>query len=111
MANKPDFLTRPLAERFFGALVDEAVGGKDGVRLKPHPDAVLLLLESFGADTSECAYIGDTSVDMQTGKNLGARITIGVPWGFRSVDELASNGADVIVNNPLQILDEVSKLG
>ena len=111
VSNKQDFLTRPLAERFFGSLVDLAVGGKEGVPLKPQPDAILSMLESFGVTPDECAYLGDTGVDMQTGKNVGARLTVGVLWGFRARAELLENGADVIVNKPEEILDEVLKIG
>ena len=50
-------------------------------------------------------YIGDTNVDMQTGKNSGAAITVGVSWGFRKRDELLSSGADFIVDRPLEILN------
>ena len=110
VSNKQDFLTRPLAKDFFGELVDLARGGLDGVPLKPAPDAVLAVLREFAVFPSECAYIGDTGVDMLTGKNANARITIGVTWGFRSREELIENGADVIVSRPEEILDEVLKL-
>ncbi len=107
VSNKPDFLTRPLSERFFGALVDKAVGGKEGIALKPAPDSVLGMLKDFGVSPGECAYIGDTGVDMKTGKNAGTRLTVGVLWGFRTKPELIESGADVIAESPKQILDEV----
>ena len=110
VSNKPDFLTRPLAEKFFGDLVDSACGGLDNVPLKPAPDSVLKMLRDFGASPSECAYFGDTGVDLQTGKNVGARLTVGVLWGFRKEDELRQNGADVIVKHPDEILGEVLKI-
>ncbi len=110
VSNKQDFLARPLAERFFGSLVDLAVGGKEGVPLKPKPDAILSMLESFGVAAEECAYIGDTGVDMQTGKNTKARLTVGVTWGFRGVDELNSCGADLTVDTPKELLEEVLKI-
>ena len=110
VSNKPDFLTRPLSDRFFGSLVDLAVGGKDGVPLKPAPDAVFDILSKFSVSADECLYVGDTGVDMQTGNNLGARLTVGVLWGFRKREELVENGADVIVSAPSEILDEVLKL-
>ncbi len=111
VSNKPDFLTRPLAERFFGSLVDLTVGGKEGVALKPAPDAVLSMLKELGASSDECVYVGDTGVDMKTGKNVGARLTVGVLWGFRTKEELVDNGADVIAEKPKEILDEVLRLG
>lgn len=111
VSNKPDFLTRPLARDFFGELVDLAVGGKEGVPLKPAPDAVLNMLKELSVSPEECAYIGDTGVDMQTGTNVGAALTIGVLWGFRKKEELVSHGADVIVTRPEEILGEVLKIG
>ena len=110
VSNKPDFLTRPIARDFFGELVDLAVGGRDGVALKPAPDAVLNMLEQFFVSPGECAYVGDTGVDMQTAKNVGARLAVGVLWGFRKENELLENGADVIVSRPEEILNEVLKL-
>lgn len=110
VSNKQDFLTRPISERFFGKSVAVTIGGREGVRLKPHPDSVLEALSVIGAEPSETVYVGDTGVDMQTGKNVGARLTVGVLWGFRSERELWENGADVVVNEALQILDEVLKL-
>ena len=53
----------------------------------------------------ELIYLGDTNVDMMTGKNAGAKLTVGVSWGFRPVSELIESGADVIVDNPIEILD------
>ena len=35
---------------------------------------------------------------------------IGVLWGFRTKDELLSNGADYIVNNPFEILEILDKI-
>ena len=56
----------------------------------------------------DCIYIGDTSVDMKTGKNAGL-FTIGVLWGFRDEDELVENGADMVVKKPEEILEFVEK--
>ena len=54
----------------------------------------------------EVLYIGDSEVDMQTGRNAGAGKTVGVSWGFRTRDELIESGADVICDSPLEILKE-----
>lgn len=110
VSNKPDFITRPLSNRFFGDSVDEVFGARDGVPLKPSPEAVFEMAKLFSVSADECVYVGDTGVDMKTGKNFGARLVIGVLWGFRSEDELLENGADITVNNALQILSEVEKL-
>jgi phosphoglycolate phosphatase len=108
VSNKPDFITRPLVRKMLPGLVDIAFGGRDGIPLKPDPKAPLEVLSEFGVSPSECAFIGDTGVDMQTGKNLGAALTVGVSWGFRSRSELSENGADAIVDHPSEIFPLVA---
>ena len=48
-------------------------------------------------------YIGDTGTDMQTGKAAGM-FTIGVLWGFRDLEELNANGADLVAEKPTDLL-------
>ncbi len=55
-----------------------------------------------GIDRGQIVYVGDSDVDMQTGRNAGVT-TIGVTWGFRSRQEL-ENGA------PWKIVDTVWQL-
>ena len=50
----------------------------------------------------ETLFIGDTNVDIQTGKNAKIR-ACGVLWGFRDKEELVACGADFIVENPMEI--------
>lgn len=110
VSNKPHFVTLPIAERFFGNAVGVTIGGRDGVPLKPDPCSVFEALTALGASAAECAYIGDSDVDMRTGRNVGAALVIGVDWGFRARAELEAAGADVVVASPAAILREVEKL-
>ena len=52
------------------------------VPVKPDGAAARALLAELGADPAETVFVGDSSVDIQTGRNAGAR-TCGVTWGFR----------------------------
>ena len=47
--------------------------------------------------------IGDTCIDIKTGKNAGIK-TIGCLWGFRTLEELVNAGADYIADKPLDIV-------
>ena len=105
LSNKPDHATRDIIPAFFPDVFDTVHGGREGVALKPAPDGVFEIYEELGADADEVIYVGDTNVDMMTGKNAGAKLTVGVSWGFRTKDELLESGADVIVDRPLEILD------
>ena len=73
--------------------------------LKPDPTAALDILRELGSAPDECAWVGDTSTDIETGKNLGARISVGVLWGFRKREELVSAGADAVVNTAAELLE------
>ncbi len=110
VSNKPDFATKAIAKHFFGDKMDMVLGARAGVPLKPAPNSVIETLNYLGVNSSECAYIGDTSTDIETGKNANVSVVIGVSWGFRSKEELTVAGADLIVNNSLQIKEEIEKL-
>ena len=104
LSNKPDTSVKSIVEHFFPGIFDEAAGGMDGVPLKPDPTAALGILKRLGISESETAWVGDTSTDIETGKNLKAAISIGVLWGFRKREELEAAGADLIVTHPSEIV-------
>ena len=106
LSNKPDFATKDVVRGFLGELIDVVRGAVDTVALKPSSEGIDILLEEFGLKKEECIYVGDTSVDMETGNNAGI-FTVGVLWGFREREELENSGADIIVSEPKEILKKV----
>lgn len=107
LTNKPhargvEVVTELFSEGYFDCIM----GQKEGVPKKPDPSGARLMLEEFGVSPEECIYVGDTNVDMQTGKNTGM-FTVGVLWGFRERDELVNNKADAIIEHPLDLLKYV----
>ena len=104
VSNKPHGAVCGVVEAIFGKnAFDSYTGVHDGIVKKPNPETVLKMAELFGVTPKQCVYIGDTSVDMLTGKNAGM-FTVGVLWGFREYDELKENGADMIVEKPQELL-------
>ena len=104
LSNKPDDTTKAIIPCFFGDAFDLVLGGRDGIPLKPAPDAFFEICEELSVSRDEVIYLGDTGVDMLTGKGAGAALTVGVSWGFRTKEELTESGADVIVDSPLEVL-------
>ena len=98
LSNKPHFATCATVNRFFDNSFDLILGGRDGVPLKPDPTVLLEVIRSLGFEPSECAYIGDSDVDMLTARNAGASLAIGVSWGYRSRELLVESGADCIAD-------------
>ena len=107
LSNKPDLAAGLVVRNFLPDRFILVRGGRDGVALKPDPAAALDMLTELGFSPDECAFVGDTSVDITTGKNMGASISVGVLWGFRDRAELATAGADIIVENACDILAAV----
>ncbi len=107
VSNKPNGAVCDVVENLFAeGTFDSYMGISDGVLTKPNPDSVLKTAAGFGVEPIECVYVGDTNVDMKTGKNAGM-YTVGVLWGFRDYDELKENGADLIIKKPDELLELV----
>ena len=99
VSNKFDAATKKLCEKYFGDLVEVAIGEKAGVRKKPAPDTVYEALKELGVTAEGAVYIGDSDVDIQTARNCGMPC-ISVTWGLRDKDFLIENGAKALVDSP-----------
>lgn len=107
LSNKPHQFTKIYVDRFFDSGDFEVVfGQREGVEKKPDPAGAIEIAKIMKVQPSECIYVGDTSVDMKTGKSAGM-YTIGVLWGFRDEKELQQNRADLIVSSPEEIVEYV----
>lgn len=102
-SNKYQQATAKLVHHFFPDIRFAAVyGQREGVAIKPDPTIVADILSDTGISRAETIYIGDSGVDMQTARNAEVE-SIGVSWGFRSVEELTGNGAVHIVHHAEEI--------
>ena len=105
LSNKPHARTVEVVYKYFKEDIFDFVQGQiDGINKKPDPQGALSIAKKLGVDTSECIYVGDTDVDMKTGKSANM-YTVGVLWGFRDEKELIENGADKIVSKPNEIVE------
>ncbi|TDU66162.1 phosphoglycolate phosphatase [Prosthecobacter fusiformis] len=109
ISNKAHRFTVPMTEHFFGpGSFDIILGQRQEVPHKPDPAGALEAAASLGISIHECAYVGDSGIDMQFAKSAGM-LAIGVDWGFRSVQELTENGADHIISQPGELLEIFAK--
>ena len=81
-------------------------------RTAPYPGVPELLaaLKGLGAHNEAALFVGDSDVDVRTGKN-GGLTAVGVLWGFRDRAELERAGADHIIERPEQMLALVQENG
>ena len=106
-SNKPHERTVEVVEEIFGkGTFDMLVGQCEERARKPAPDGVLHIMDKLQLTPDEVVYLGDTCVDMQTGKSAGV-YTLGALWGFRDRQELEENHADAIIEHPMEVLDYI----
>jgi phosphoglycolate phosphatase len=102
-SNKYQAATERLVAHYFPEIrFVKVYGQRTNVPIKPDPAVVIEIMEQTGTQKEEVLYVGDSGVDMQTGRN--ARVdTLGVSWGFRPKSELESF-------NPVAIIDCAEEL-
>lgn len=97
LSNKPHPNTVQVVEQLFGkGFFDVVQGQTPEIRKKPDPSGVFRILETLQLRPEEALYVGDSCVDMDTGKAAGTT-TVGVLWGFRDREELEAHGADALI--------------
>ena len=107
LSNKPHAFTCLFVDEFFPKDMFRVVfGQRDGVEKKPHPAGALDIAKILQSRPENTLFVGDSDVDIQTGRAAGMG-TAGVSWGYRSVEELIENRAEIIVNSPSEIVKHV----
>lgn len=99
LSNKADTFARAVVEQYLPGVFDAVQGALDGQPLKPDPTLLRRLLDRLGADAERTLFVGDSDVDIRTGKNAGLA-ACGVLWGFRGREELERAGADLLASCP-----------
>ncbi|MBL0420101.1 HAD family hydrolase [Ramlibacter sp. AW1] len=100
--------TAPRVERFlehYGVRqhFKAVVGAQTTRRMKPHPEPLLYAADAMGVPPDACLMIGDTQVDIATGRSAGAQ-TVGVLCGFGTEAELRAAGAHMVLPTTSDLL-------
>ena len=109
VSNKFDLAVKELCRKYFGDLIEIAIGESENVRKKPAPDSVLRAIRELGSNKENCIYSGDSDVDVHTAKNTGIDC-IGVTWGFRDRELLEEEGAKYIIDKPSEYIEIINKI-
>lgn len=92
-SNKADLFSREIVGHYLPGFFQLVRGKVDGVPVKPDPAGIHNIMEELDAKPGETLFVGDSSVDIQTGHNAGLK-ACGVTWGFRPRASLEEAGAD-----------------
>ncbi len=107
LSNKPhEFTCRMVREHLPSWSFEPVMGERPGIPRKPHPGSALHIAHSLGISPDCFLYLGDTGTDMQTAREAGM-FAVGATWGYRSEEELLADGAQVLIDAPLELLKHV----
>ncbi|MBI5637197.1 MAG: HAD-IA family hydrolase [Nitrospinae bacterium] len=99
-SNKPyKYVVKILEGLHVADLFMSVKGGDSLPTRKPDPEMLNVILREAGIGANNAVFVGDSAVDIQTGKNAGVR-TIGVSYGFRPMAELIASGPNLLVPTP-----------
>ena len=102
LSNKPDAYVKGIISSLFDEGVIPIAMGETDLPRKPDPTAPLFIASELGAEPWQCAFIGDSEVDIKTAHNAGMT-AVAVSWGFRDRDALAESCPDVIIDAPQEL--------
>jgi phosphoglycolate phosphatase len=102
LSNKPVNPSRAIVEALgLGGFFTHVYGGNSFETKKPDPLGAQTLLQQMQASPEETLMVGDSSIDVLTGRNAGLW-TCGVTYGF-APHTLCEAPPDVIVDSPREL--------
>jgi phosphoglycolate phosphatase len=109
LSNKPVVPSRAIVEALgLGQFFSQIYGGNSFATKKPDPEGARKLLEEYGVQPQHAVIIGDSHVDVETGRNAGMA-TVGVTYGF-APHTLEEEPPDVVVDHPQELAEVFSGL-
>jgi len=104
LSNKPVVPSRAIVEALgLGPFFTQIYGGNSFATKKPDPEGARKLLEESGVCAKEAVIVGDSHVDIETGRNAGLW-TVGVSYGF-APHTLVGNPPDVLVDTARELAE------
>jgi phosphoglycolate phosphatase len=110
--SKPTVFAERILDHFSLLTHFQAVvgAGLDGGRRHKH-EVIAAALSDLGVAADErCIMVGDREHDVIGAKTVGL-LSVGVTWGYGSVQELSEAGADVLVHAVADLPEAMERLG
>ena len=102
LSNKPDNLVKMIINNIFPDGIISFSMGQTSLPKKPDPTVPLMIANKFCISPTDTYFIGDSEVDVLTGKNAGM-ITLAVSWGLRDRCVLEAAKPDFIFDTRAEL--------
>jgi phosphonatase-like hydrolase len=88
-----------------GREFDCLVTASDVKHNRPQPDMIQLAMQRLNiAESRQVVKVGDSTIDIEEGKNAGCGITVGITTGAHTREQLATASPDHIINDLMELL-------
>ena len=104
LSNKQDVYVKELVKILLPEGLVASAAGQTDLPKKPDPTVPLMIADTLGFAPKETAFIGDSEVDVLTGKNAGM-LTVGCSWGYRDREVLVESRADFVLDHPSELVE------
>lgn len=105
ITNKVERNALKIADHFCSDIPFAEVWGNNDVRpLKPDPQVGYMACEALRVKPEEVLYVGDGDTDMRFAKAMGFG-AVAACWGYTDREILQKNGAEVLLEKPLDLLE------
>lgn len=108
VSNKKDVFVKKLCKLYFPGLIDMVIGEQPNLTPKPNQAMIELVLKKLNILKTSVLYVGDSEVDIETGKNANIDYCI-CTWGFRTAKELKKEGKFPLIDNPVELIQFLEK--
>ena len=104
LSNKDQATCEEVVRKAFGEGVFSVIRADTGASpVKPDPAGLFDILRETGTSAADALYVGDTQVDVQTGKNAGVEAAA-VLWGYRDRETLEKEAPAYLIASPAELL-------
>jgi len=88
-----------------GIKFDELVTATEVNRNRPNPDMIWFAMKEFGIEDSKSVIkVGDSTIDIEEGRNAGCLFSIGITTGAHVYEQLESAHPDFIIHDLMELL-------
>ena len=101
--NRPSYSTQIILKRLkIIQYFDAIVCPEDVLKPKPFADSLNKIMHRFSLNTDELVFVGDMTVDAETGKNAGVK-TVVISTGSSTKEEL-------LASEPFKVIERLSEI-
>lgn len=91
-----------------GVEFDSLVTASDVQHNRPEPDMILLAMKQFGiTEPARVIKIGDSTIDIEEGRNAGCSFNVGITTGAHTREQLATVHPNFIIDDLLELIPKL----